>query len=209
MIIECVGLPGSGKTSLSRAVASELPLVRSVKILKASKADVIRHPAWIAAELARWAPFVSRWKDKQACSILVRRRISQDRVVRRAATPLLLEEGVAHHVWRELFIAPDLLQEPWQRLVQQDHPLLCLEADRDTLHSRVSSKQDPPPVNAHLATESSQGIEWDRAVDLYQQVVGEAARARDLIRVDTSGGWNKTVALVLDALLPYIATNDQ
>ena len=118
---------------------------------------------------------------------LLRRRISQDRLIRSARSTLLLEEGVAHHVWRELFLFPHLVTEPWHPFVAQQHPLVVLQADRETLRNRIRGKSTQPPANAYLASLSPDDPEWERAISTYETVLQAAGRHRPVLRIDAVG----------------------
>lgn len=203
MIIEFVGLPGSGKSSIVRLIAARNPDIRTVIVTKARWTDVVRRPLATARHLAAWGSLWWEWSEKQALVSLLRRRIRQDSFVEDPGSLVILEEGMTYHVWRDTVMFPALRDEPWEPLIRGEHPLIALGADDGTLHARIKGKARRGRVNEYLASLSISGPAWRRAADLYEDILAEAARHRPLLRIDTSGGLEDAADRVWNAIRIY------
>jgi hypothetical protein len=199
-IVEFVGLPGSGKSSAARQISAIDPKWVSVVVRKTRPQDVAKRPLAVARQLANWNHLRVQWSDKKAFFTLLRFRIDHDRAIAEVPPMLLLEEGITHHVWRELYVSPTLRTQPWGPLLEGVHPLIALEADQETLRGRILGKLKRGSVNERLAAATPGGQDWQRAQDLYEEILVRAKRFRPVIRVDTSGSLVGSVNQIRDVI---------
>lgn len=182
MIVELAGLPGSGKTTLVRGLVATRPDLRST----------IVRPGWgslltrrgLALHPFNLARAVGPDRGWPAWPALVARALAQAAIRPAPGATILLEEGIVHHVWRTLYLHPGLEDAGWDRLLDQQGPLVVLAVSRGTRAARVAAKPGPGPVNRELATQAGA---WARGEALFNRVLEAAGRGRPIHRVATEG----------------------
>lgn len=200
MLVEFAGLPGSGKSTTVRHLTADPSTARSVGLRKLGTRGVVQHPLAVTRAVLRWRSAAAQWSDKQALVSVLRRRISQDLLTERAQTPWLLEEGITHYIWRKLFLFPALSAEPWEPFLDVAYPLVALDADTALLHSRILTKGSRGQINERLVGLGVENADWDRAQDIYEQVLARASQYRPVVRVDATSDPSSTVARVRDVI---------
>jgi hypothetical protein len=201
MRFEFAGLPGSGKSTTVRNLTAELPSARNVGLLKLGRREIIHHPVAVARHLVRWRSLARDWSDKRALFRILRRRISQDLLEGAPSSFLLLEEGITHYIWRQLFLFPHLGAEPWDPFLEVDYPLVVLDADPPLIRSRTLTKGNRGRINDRLAALATDTAEWTRAESLYEQTIAHASRYRRVLRVDATADPASTVERVRDLIV--------
>jgi thymidylate kinase len=198
VIIELAGPPGVGKSTAIRRLVAAYPEWER-QVIRQSLWVFPSHPAATARAIAHWVPPCARWEQPFAAMQLARRRVNQDILARFRRAPLVLEEGVIHHLWRGLFLRPAWESEAWQPLVANSVPVVALQLVDDTLFERVANKERAHPVSARLATQGPDSDDWRRARALYSRVLAEAERTRRVVRVPASGGPDELARAIRDA----------
>ena len=202
MIVEFAGLPGSGKSTTVRSLATELPGARNAGLRKLGRRDLLEHPVVVGRELVRWRGTRRQWADKRAATRVLRRRISQDLVSGQGADVVLLEEGITQYIWRSLFLFPELWHEPWVRMLEVEYPLIVLDARPSILSSRILQKEgNAGQINNLLGGLSSGSAEWAQATWLFERTLTYAARYRRIVRVDATGDPLATLERARDSIL--------
>lgn len=194
MIVELAGLPGTGKTTIARSLDADDPTIRRCSV-RPSWLVAVRHPC----HAARTGHSAGWWRSaawRAAWLHAIRQRGLRDR---RDAV-LLLEEGVAHQVWRQLFLHPPLEAAPWAQLLTSPHLLLVLETDDLLRFHRLGGKSGKGPVNHRLLAAGIGGADWLRAKRLWETVLAEAERRRPVLRVRTVGRTDEAVMRVREAI---------
>lgn len=197
MILELAGLPGSGKTTVARRLAQEVPELRRLAPL-AEHHLAPRHLSALLVEALRpagigpgtgWPAWARLWTRWQA---LVDIRSGPDTVE-------LLEEGTVHLVWRGLYRHPALRRAPWPRLLALPHPLVMLVAPPDVRHARIIGKRHKGRVNAALASGPTTNA-WKRGEQLWGEILDALPPGRLVRRVDSTGPEEETLRLVVEAI---------
>jgi hypothetical protein len=194
VIIELAGLPGSGKSSIARQLAAEDGSVHR-QVVAPAWLGLASRPMAAMAEAGRWKG-VGRSTGWPAWPVLWLRALGQQSIRDRQGVLHLLEEGIAHHLWRECFLHPALEDAPWDELLAQSHPLVVLELDRDTRFRRVAGKPGKGKVNRMLTATGPNDPQWDRAEQLWDRMTEEAAKRRTVHRVSTLGSIDDAVERV-------------
>jgi hypothetical protein len=196
-LIELAGLPGSGKTSIARQLATDDGRLRSV-VLKPSLDPLFRQP-WTTLRAIRWGllrPSLAWAAWAKLC--LLRERAEQ--LAASPATSLIFEEGPVHHTWRTLFRYPPTRACPWEKLVETGPPLIVLRTSRETRHGRLPGKRVAGDTNRRLAAGRPDASTWGTAERLFEAVLSAAAPRRTLLEVSTEGDLEGTVQLVKAAV---------
>lgn len=196
LLVELAGLPGSGKSTAVTQIVATRPGVESVVVDPGRLRDLVK-PALLVGTLAGWIRFDHRSQHQRGVLRLVRCRARQNRLTDSGGN-LLLEEGMTHHVWRELFLTPELKRIPWQGLLNDNFPLVALDVEVNLLKERVLGKARPGPVNRYLAS-ASDDI-WNHASGLYAEIIEEASRRRPVVRVQSGGSIDATVDSIYAAM---------
>lgn len=198
MIAEFAGLPGSGKTTIARRLATADSRIETLVVSPALHAALL-HPLGALRSLA--ATGVPRsGRAAAACVALAARRAHQDRLVAGAAGALLIEEGLVHHTWRELLRHEALRRTRWPALLASRVPVVVLTAPPEIRHARILGKRSGGPVNRRLAGEGPGGAYWQRAESLFAEVLAAAGANRPVVRVDTGGTLEQAVLRVREVL---------
>ncbi len=208
MIVEFVGFPGSGKTSIVRRIVRNSGVIDRVVVPDADSWELARYPIVAARQLPLWRSLRKEWPDGAALRRLLARRAAQEAVRAQPGSMVILEEGITHHVWRDLMLAPGLRDSPWAPLLGVSHPLVALYAGDRTLHQRIAGKTKPGVVNAHLASVSIDGPEWQEARTFYDRVITQASDYRRVLWVCTDGDLDQAVARVRVAIADHFGLPD-
>lgn len=209
MIVEIAGFPGSGKTSIVRRIVDDSTAIDSVVVPEPDLWSLARHPGVAAKVLPLWWRLRKGSADGAGLRRLLARRAAQEAVRAPRGSMVILEEGITHHVWRDLMLAPGLRDTPWPCLLDAPYPLVALDAEDRTLHQRIAGKTKATGVvNASLASLSVDGPEWQRARMLYDGVITHASRSRSVLRVCSDGDLEQTVARVRLAIAAHFALPD-
>ena len=186
MVIEFAGLPGSGKSTLVRRVTRDLGLPTCV-LAPLDSWGLLRHPR-SALTVVLGLPALSWARGQRSASLRLLQLCAAQGALSQSRTPWLLEEGLVHHVWRAVFLQPELANTAWPRMLTGRHSVLVLETDDQTRYSRIQSKTGRGPVNEALRRAGIGGPEWTRSVESFREVLGAVARSGwTVCRVDTSG----------------------
>jgi hypothetical protein len=199
MLIELAGLPGSGKSTVARALTG-MPDTQNAGLRKLGRRDLVEHPMGVAHGFMRWRSLSLEWADKRAVFRILRRRISQDLVTGQGASLVVLEEGITQYIWRTLFLHPDVWTEPWDPFLDVGYPLIALEAGSAVLRARILGKGDGGPINQALGRQAAGSSGWTRAATLLERTLHQAERYRAVVRVDASGDLEATVDRVSEAI---------
>ncbi|MGH7397925.1 MAG: class I SAM-dependent methyltransferase, partial [Candidatus Rokuibacteriota bacterium] len=208
MIVEFVGFPGSGKTSIVRRIVRSSAAIDSVVVAEADSWELARYPVVAARQLPLWWSLRKEWPDGAALWRLLSRRAAQEAVRAPSGSMVILEEGITHHVWRDLMLAPGLRDSPWAPLLSVGHPLVVLDAGDRTLHQRIAGKTETGVVNAGLASLSIDGPEWQQARTFYDRVITQASQYRRVLRVCTDGDQEEAIARVRFAIAAHFGLPD-
>jgi SAM-dependent methyltransferase/predicted kinase len=208
MIVEFVGFPGSGKTTIVRRIAASSAAIDSVVISEVKFWNLSRYPGVTAQQLRLWWLLRKEWPDGAALRRLLALRAVQEAVRARLGSMVILEEGITHHVWRELMLAPALRDSRWPPLLRVPHPLVALDAGDRTLHQRIAGKAKTGIVNAALASLPSDGPEWQQARILYDRAITQASHHRRVLRVCTDGDLEQAVTRVRSAIGAHFGLPD-
>ena len=171
-VIELAGLPGAGKTSIARLTSQRSKNV-DLRVPSSRFSHLVGlHPVRFARGLTKWLTLRRQWSNKRALARLVRRRFRYDSVgwTRKSSSCLLLEEGLVHSIWRELFRDPSLKLEPWQELLEgYELAVVVIELPSHVAAGRIASKRQRGPINEQLVRADAD--QWVLAVDLYNLVL--------------------------------------
>jgi hypothetical protein len=196
MVVELAGLPGSGKTTIARHLATGDGRVRPL-VLKPSLDPLLRQPG-MTLRAIRWGLLRPSLAWPAWAKLCLLREGSDPQPV--PGTILLLEEGIVHHTWRTLYRYPAARACPWARLLEAGPPLVVLRACRATRHARLPGKRVAGDTNRRLAAGQADEATWGTAERLFDEVVAAAARQRRVVDVSTEGGIGEAARRVSDVL---------
>jgi predicted kinase len=185
VIIELAGLPGSGKTSITRELMNADRTIDR-KVMSSDFGRALRHPVALVATLARYGAYhgraTRRWLK------IVMRHHHQRHMPGTGARMLILEEGVTHHLWRTLFLFPELRSAHWASLLDVPQPLVVFDAPPDVRRERIKAKTVASgQINDELASTDPSEEPWTRGAEIFDRMIDAAARARHVVRVSTDG----------------------
>ena len=173
--IELSGLPGVGKSTISRAlIQSEDSTIADGfrRIQPLSLRECIRaRPIGATLFLARLVP-VFRQLRSNAAKRVVLVALRQSVVDARTGGTIMYEEGVVHEVWRQLMSGETLSDALIRRVVPIADLTVFLEAPRSHVKERLRQKSSPGPVSRQLLSEPEGGLVWDRAEAHFERIKG-------------------------------------
>ena len=206
VLIEFAGLPGSGKSTLVSRISKSIGVPAEI-LDPAGSRELLRRPLSVG-RMARQSPLLLWAGRNRRTALNLALSATRKDWHESAPEPLLLEEGLAHHVWRALFAKPDLMRARWQSLLQRSHPLVVLETDRETQHQRIRSKRSPGRINQILLESGPAGSEWAWAVESFQEVLRVARQMGPTLTVDTSGQEDEAVDRVLSLVMSLLTPTE-
>lgn len=200
MIIELAGLPGAGKSTVSRLAAASLG-ARSAKPSRSGLTrQSVRHPIVAARHLVPLLPHVTHWHDRMELNWLLRQRLGQESLAVRNSR-LVLEEGIVHATAGTLVEYPNLHDAPWEPLVEGASGIVvALEVDVATARERLKQKTTSGAMRNRLLAEPADGETWEHLTSTYERVLSQVSQVRTLHRVDASAAAPRVAQRIVEVV---------
>ena len=182
IMFEFAGLPGVGKSTLVKRVCKTLELTAPIRLLGEQPNPHFDQCFQHIEEILRPNQNDIRpiYKFASQCA--------QARICEKSPEPIILEEGLIHHLWRLVFLHPYLMDRDLEQIISSTHPIILFHTDIDTLYKRVCCKFETGTrgiINRRLYQSRPPNKDWRWAEISFARIL-QIVETR-VIQFDTSG----------------------